>query len=147
MSTSIFVNLPTTDLDRSKAFYEALGFSINPLFSDENAACVVVSDSIYFMVLTREYLATFTDKQIIDPKTQAQVSIALTRDSRDDVDEMLAKGLAAGGSEPRPAQDYGFMYSRDLDDPAGNNLSFVYTVPEAVTMGPDAYMATQTTDA
>ena len=67
--TKVFVNLPTSDLDRSKAFYEALGFSINPLFTDENAACVVLGENIYFMVLTREYLATFTDKQIIDPAT------------------------------------------------------------------------------
>ena len=139
----MFVNLPVTDLDRAKAFYEALGFSINPNFTDENAACVVLSDTIYFMVLTRDYLATFTDKQIIDPKTQAQVSIALTRDTRDEVDEVLAKGLAAGGSEPRPAQDYGFMYSRDLDDPDGNNLSFLFMEPAAAEMGPEAYMAQQ----
>ncbi len=143
MTTSIFVNLPTTDLDRSKAFYEALGFSINPAFTDENAACVVLGDNIYFMVLTREYLGTFTDKQIIDPKTQAQVSIALSRDSREDVDDVLAKGLAAGGSEPRPVQDYGFMYSRDLDDPDGNNLSFLFMEPAAAEMGPEAYMAEQ----
>ena len=142
-ATSIFVNLPTTDLDRSKAFYEALGFSINPLFTDENAACVVLGDNIYFMVLTREYLGTFTDKQIIDPKTQAQVSIALSRDSREDVDDVLARGLAAGGSEPREAQDYGFMYSRDLDDPDGNNLSFLFMEPAAAEMGPEAYMAQQ----
>jgi predicted lactoylglutathione lyase len=108
MPTSIFVNLPTTDLERSKDFYTSLGFSINPLFTDENAACVVLDDNIYFMVLTREYLGTFTDKQIIDPKTHAQVSIAITRDSRDEVDEVVAKGLAAGGTEPREAQDYGF---------------------------------------
>jgi len=143
MTTSIFVNLPSTDLDRSKAFYEAIGFSINPAFTDENAACVVLGDNIYFMVLTREYLGTFTDKQIIDPKTQAQVSIALSRDSRDDVDEVLAKGLAAGGSEPREAQDYGFMYSRDLDDPDGNNLSFLFMEPAAAEMGPEAYLAEQ----
>lgn len=142
-ATSIFVNLPTTDLDRSKAFYEALGFSINPLFTDENAACVVLGDNIYFMVLTREYLGTFTDKQIIDPKTQAQVSIALSRESREDVDDVLAKGLAAGGSEPREAQDYGFMYSRDLDDPDGNNLSFLFMEPAAAEKGPEAYMAEQ----
>ena len=142
-ATNIFVNIPTTDLDRAKAFYEALGFTINPNFTDENAACVVLSDTIYFMVLTREYLATFTDKQIIDPKTQAQVSIALTRDSREDVDDVLAKGLAAGGSEPREAQDYGFMYSRDLDDPDGNNLSFLFMEPAAAEMGPEAYMAQQ----
>ncbi|TYL53053.1 VOC family protein [Agromyces mariniharenae] len=142
-ATNIFVNIPTTDLDRAKAFYEALGFTINPNFTDENAACVVLSDTIYFMVLTREYLGTFTDKQIIDPKTQAQVSIALTRDSREDVDAVLAKGLAAGGSEPRPVQDYGFMYSRDLDDPDGNNLSFLFMEPAAAEMGPEAYMAQQ----
>ena len=96
MTTSIFVNLPSTDLDRSKAFYEALGFSINPAFTDENAACVVLGDNIYFMVLTREYLGTFTDKQIIDPKTQAQVSIALSRDSREDVDEVAREGPRRG---------------------------------------------------
>ena len=142
-ATSIFVNIPTTDLDRAKAFYEALGFTINPNFTDENAACVVLSDTIYFMVLTREYLGTFTDKQIIDPKTQAQTSISFTRDSRDEVDAVLAKGLAAGGSEPRPVQDYGFMYSRDLDDPDGNNLSFLFMEPAAAEMGPEAYMAQQ----
>ncbi|GAA1964803.1 VOC family protein [Agromyces allii] len=142
-ATSIFVNFPTTDLDRAKAFYEALGFSINPNFTDDNAACVVLSDTIYFMVLKREYLATFTDKQIIDPKTHAQMSIALSRDSRDEVDEVLAKGLAAGGSEPREAQDYGFMYSRDLDDPDGNNLSFLFMEQAAAEQGPEAYLAEQ----
>ena len=142
-ATSIFVNLPTTDLDRSKAFYEALGFSINPLFTDENAACVVLDENIYFMVLTREYLGTFTDKQIIDTKTQAQTSISFTRDSRDEVDAVLALGLAAGGSEPREAQDYGFMYSRDLEDPDGNILGFLYMEPAAVEQGPDAFMAQQ----
>ena len=142
-ATSIFVNIPSTDLDRSKAFYEALGFTINPNFTDENAACVVLSDTIYFMVLTREYLSTFTDKQIIDPKTQAQVSIALSRDSREDVDDVITKGLAAGGSEPRPAQDYGFMYSRDLEDPDGNLLGFLYMDPVAAEKGPEAYLAEQ----
>ena len=143
MSTSIFVNLPTTDLERSKAFYTSLGFTINPLFTDENAACVVLDENIYFMVLTREYFGTFTDKQIIDPKTQAQISIGLSRDSRDDVDEAIAKGLAAGGSEPREAQDYGFMYSRDLEDPDGNVLGFLYMDAAAAEQGPDAYLAEQ----
>jgi predicted lactoylglutathione lyase len=143
MTTSIFVNLPTTDIERSKNFYTALGFSINPMFTDENAACVVLDDNIYFMVLTREYLGTFTDKQIIDPKTHAQTSIAFTRDSRDEVDAVLAKGLAAGGTEPREAQDLGFMYSRDLEDPDGNILGFLFMEPAAVEKGPDAYMAEQ----
>ena len=143
MSTSIFVSLPTTDLERSKAFYTSLGFTINPMFTDENAACVVLDENIYFMVLTREYLGTFTDKQIIDPKTQAQVSLAFTRDSRDEVDAVLAKGLAAGGSEPREAQDYGFMYSRDLEDPDGNILGFLFMEPAAAEKGPEAYLAEQ----
>ncbi|MDR6905274.1 putative lactoylglutathione lyase [Agromyces sp. 3263] len=143
MTTSIFVNLTTSDLDRAKAFYEALGFSINPNFTDENAACVVLDDNVYFMVLTREYFGTFTDKQVIDPATQAQVSIALSRETREAVDEVLEKGLAAGGSEPREAQDYGFMYSRDLDDPDGNNLSFLFMEPAAAEMGPEAYLAQQ----
>lgn len=141
MPTNIFVNIPTTDLDRSKAFYEALGYSINPMFTDENAACVVLSDTIYFMVLTREYLATFTDKQIVDTKTQAGAMIALSQDSRDEVDARVGKGIEAGGFEPRPAQDYGFMYSRDLEDPDGNILSYLYMAPEAAEKGPEAYMA------
>ncbi|WP_448002904.1 VOC family protein [Agromyces bauzanensis] len=147
MSTSIFVNLPSADLERSKTFYSSLGFSINPNFTDENAACVVLDENVYFMVLTREYFASFTDKQITDPKTHAQTFIALSRDSREDVDDVIAKGLAAGGSEPREAQDYGFMYSRDLEDPDGNTLGFLYMVPEAVQMGPEAYLASQTTNA
>ena len=99
--TSIFVNIPTTDLERSKAFYTALGAGINPLFTDENAACIVWDENVFFMVLTKEYFATFTDKQIIDPKTHAQARIALSRDSREDVDEVLAAGLADGGTEPQ----------------------------------------------
>jgi len=143
MTTSIFVNLPTGDLERSKTFYEGLGFTINPAFTDENAACVVLDEHIYFMVLTREYLGTFTDKQIIDPSTHAQTAISFTRDSREEVDAMLAKGLAAGGSEPRDAQDYGFMYSRDLEDPDGNILGFLFMEPAAAELGPEAYMAQQ----
>ena len=127
--TSIFVNIPTNDLERSVAFYRALGCAINPNFTDENAACIVWSEDIYFMVLTREYFATFTDKPIADPNEVAQVSVSFSRDSREDVDDILAKGLAAGGGEPKPAQDYGFMYSRDLDDPDGNSLGFLYMVP------------------
>ena len=141
--TSIFVNIATSDLERSKAFYTALGATINPLFTDENAACIVWDENVFFMVLTKEYFATFTDKQIIDPKTHAQTSIGLSRDSRDDVDSVMAAGLANGGSEPKPAQDYGFMYSRDLEDPDGNGIEFVYMVPAAAEQGPEAYMAEQ----
>lgn len=139
MSTQIFVNLATDDLERSKAFYTALGCEINPLFTDENAACVVWDEQVFFMVLTREYFATFTDKAVADAKTTAQVLIALSRDSREAVDETLAAGLAAGGSEPKDPQDLGFMYSRDLEDPDGNVLEFLYMDPAAAEEGPDAF--------
>jgi predicted lactoylglutathione lyase len=139
--THIFVNIATDDLERAKAYYTALGCELNPLFTDDNAACIVWDDNIFFMVLTKEYFATFTDKQIIDPKTHAQTSIGLSRDSREDVDAVMAAGLASGGSEPKPAQDYGFMYSRDLEDPDGNILGFLYMDPQAAEQGPEAYMA------
>lgn len=142
-TTNIFVNIPTTDLERAKAFYTGLGYTINPMFTDENAACVVLDDNIYFMVVTRDFLGTFTDKPIIDPKTHAQTAISLTCESREDVDDMVAKALAAGGTEPRPAQDYGFMYSRDLEDPDGNILGFLFMEPAAVEKGPEAYLAQQ----
>lgn len=136
--TKIFVNLPTSDLERAKAFYTALGCEINPQFTDENAACVVWSEDIHFMVLTREFFATFTDKPIADAQQSLQVSSSFTCDSREEVDAIMEKALAAGGTEPKPAQDYGFMYSRDIDDPDGNSLGFLYMVPEAAEKGPAA---------
>ena len=131
MSTQIFVNLPTTDLERSKEFYRALGCEINPLFTDEN---------VFFMVLTREFFATFTDKPIVDPNAQLQTSVSFAMGSREEVDAIMAKGLAAGGAEPIEAQDHGFMYSRDLDDPDGNSLGFLFMEPQAASEGPEAYM-------
>ncbi|MCP2032336.1 putative lactoylglutathione lyase [Okibacterium sp. HSC-33S16] len=143
--TDIFVNLPITDLERTKSFYTALGWEINELFTNEDAACVIVDDNIYLMLLTRDFLATFTDKQIIDTTTSVQAMTAFSSASSEDVDALTEKGLAAGGSEPRPAQDLGFMYSRDLEDPDGNILEFVYMDPAAAEQGPDAYLAEQST--
>ncbi len=141
MSTNIFVNLPTDDLERSKAFYLALGTELNEQFTDDNGACIVWDDNIVLMLIKREFFATFTDKPIADPKATLQVSVAFSRDSRDDVDAVMAAGLAAGGSEPRPTQDYGFMYSRDLDDPDGNSLGFLYMTPEYADGGSDVSAA------
>ena len=121
----------------------ALGFEINPLFTDDNAACIIVDENVFFMVLRTEFLQTFTDKPIIDPRTHAQALTALSRDSRDAVDSIVEAGLAAGGSEPRPIQDCGLMYSRDLEDPSGNILEFLYMDPEASQKGPEAYLAEQ----
>lgn len=143
MPTHIFVNLPTGDLPRAKEFYSALGATIVPEFTDDNAACVKWDDNVFFMVLTREYFATFTDRAVIDPATSAQVITALSRDSRADVDAIRQKVLDAGGSEHRPPQDHGFMYQVSLADPDGNILEFIWMDPVAVEKGPEAYMAEQ----
>lgn len=143
MATQVFVNLPTADLDRSKAFYEGIGWQIQANFTDENAACILVDENIYLMLLTPTFYATFTDKTIIDPSTHLQVQTAFSRDSREDMDAMLEKVLAAGGAEPRPSQDMGFMYSRDFEDPDGNWFSAMWMDPKAAEQGPEAFMAGQ----
>ena len=142
--TSMFVNLPVTDLERAKAFYVALGFSINPAFSDHNAACVVVEeDHNYFMILVREYFQTFSDLPIGDPAVNPSVSTAIFLDTREAVDATVTAGLAAGGSESRPASDYGFMYQRQIADPDGNLLEFGWMDPVAAEQGPEAFAAQQ----
>ena len=130
-STSVFINLVTTDLERSKAFYRALGCDINPDFTDENAACVVWDENIFFMVLMRDFFASFTDKPISDPRTSAQVSVSFALDSREAVDAIVERGIAAGGTAPKGPQEYGSMYSRDLDDPDGNSLGFLHLADDA----------------
>lgn len=141
--THIFVNIATDDLDRAKAYYTAVGGEINPLFTDDNAACIVWDDNVFFMVLTKEYFATFNDKEYADPKTHAQVLLSLSRDSRDAVDQTIEAGVTAGGTAPGEPQDYGFMYARDLIDPDGNGIQFMWMDPEAAAKGPEAYMAEQ----
>lgn len=143
MATNIFVNLPSSDLDRSKAFFEAVGWAIEPNFTDENAACVVIDENAYLMVLKRDYFATFTDKPIADPSATLQVETAFGVGSREEVDAILGRALAAGGSEPRPAQDLGFMYSRNFEDPDGNLFSALWMAPAAAESGPEAFMAEQ----
>lgn len=138
--TAMFVNLPVTDLERAKAFYSAVGFTINPLFTDHNAACVVVEeDHNYFMIVTRDFFQTFSDRPVGDPTTTISASTAIFLDSRAAVDATIADGLAAGGVEERPAADYGFMYQRQLADPDGNILEFGWMDPVAAQQGPEAY--------
>ena len=96
------------------------------------------------MMLKREVFASFTNKQVADPATTAQVQSMFYRDSREEVDAVVEAGLAAGGSEPGPAQDFGFMYVRDLEDPDGNVVAFAYMEPLAAEQGPAAYLAAQT---
>jgi predicted lactoylglutathione lyase len=141
--THIFVNIATSDLDRAKAFYTSLGAEINPLFTDENAACIVWDDNIQMMVLTKEYFATFTTKEVADTATTAQALIGFSRDSREHVDSTAEAAIASGGKEHRDPQDYGFMYSRSIEDLDGAILEFIWMDPAAVEQGPEAAFAEQ----
>jgi uncharacterized protein len=120
MPKLIFVNLPVADLDAAKAFYGAIGAVNNPQFTDETAACMVFSDTIHVMLLTHDKFSQFTPKRIADARETSEVLIALSADSREAVDDITDKALAAGGCEARERQDYGFMYSRSFEDPDGH---------------------------
>jgi predicted lactoylglutathione lyase len=120
MSTKIFVNLPVKDLERSKEFFIKLGYSFEPRFSDENAACLVISDHIYAMLLIEPFFANFTKKRIADADATAETIVALSADSREQVDELVDRALASGG---RPAMDPmadRSMYVRSFLDPDGH---------------------------
>ncbi len=132
MTTKIFVNLPVRDLKKSMAFYKALGFDHNPQFTDETAACIVISDDIYAMLLTHAKFSEFTSKSIVDARQSTEVLTALTVEHREDVDTLVKKGVAAGGSESRPAMDYGFMYAHAIDDLDGHTWEFIWMDPQAV---------------
>ena len=140
MPQMIFVNLPVTDLDRSKAFYEAVGAANNPAFTDDTAACMVVEEgAIHVMLLTHEKWATFTSKAIPDAHTTAQVLICVSADSREAVDGQVDKAVKAGGkADPTPTQDYGFMYGRSFEDPDGHIWEVMWMDPTAITAGEPA---------
>lgn len=126
MATQIFVNLPVESLPRAVAFFTALGFSFNPQFTDENATCMIVADDIFVMLLTRTYFAGFTPKPVSDAHTSTEVLICLSRESREEIDSMVAKAIAAGGRAPRPAKDHGFMYQHAFEDPDGHLWELVH---------------------
>lgn len=131
MSRMIFITLPVTDMPRARAFYEALGFSINPKFSGENSACVVVSETIYFMLSTHDQFRQFSAKSLVLPSEGASAIFALSCDSRDEVDSMTEAAIAAGGKSLHDAEDLGFMYSRAFEDPDGNGFGPVWMDPAA----------------
>ena len=116
----IFVNLPVTDLARATAFYAALGFVNNPQFTDETAAAMVVEENISVMLLTREKFAGFVTGEVGDPAQATSVLNALSADSREEVDDLLARALAASGKPWLPTQDHGFMYATSFTDPDRN---------------------------
>ena len=120
MAKMIFVNLPVADLQRSIAFYEAVGAVMNPQFSDDTAACMVLSETIHVMILTHAKFGQFTPKRIADAHEASEVLICISAESRDEVDRMTESALANGGREPREPQDHGFMYGRSFEDPDGH---------------------------
>ncbi|WP_019990441.1 VOC family protein [Rudanella lutea] len=135
MATQIFVNLPVRDLNRSVAFFTQLGYTFNPQFTDEKATCMVISDTIYVMLLVEPFFNSFTKKAIADTSQTAEVIVSLSADSRDAVDAIVDKAVAAGATTPLPAQDHGFMYERSFEDLDGHSWSYVYMDMTAV---PDA---------
>jgi predicted lactoylglutathione lyase len=120
MPKLIFVNLPVADLPAARAFYEAIGAVNNPQFTDETAACMVFSETIHVMLLTHAKFSQFTPKKIADAHATSEVLICISADSREAVDDITQKALAAGGREPRDPQDHGFMYGRSFEDLDGH---------------------------
>ena len=136
MTRTIFINLPVTDLPRSMAFYEAVGFTNNPMFTNEQAAAMAWSDEIVVMLLTHDFWKTFTSKAIPDAANTAQVLLCLSQDSKEAVEEIVGKAVAAGGkADPTPTQDMGFMYGRSFEDPDGHIWENAYMDMSAVPEG------------
>ncbi|MEU4035756.1 VOC family protein [Streptomyces collinus] len=128
----IFVNLATDDVEASKKFFTELGYAINPQFSTDECACVVISDTIIAMLLSKQHYATFTKKEIADSTRTSEVLICLSAESREKVDELVEKAVAAGGSASGRTQDLGFMYGRSFDDLDGHTWEVVWMDPAAV---------------
>ncbi|WP_406374677.1 VOC family protein [Streptomyces sp. NBC_00647] len=128
----IFVNLPVSDVDTSKKFFTELGYTINPQFSTDDCACVVISDTIIAMMLSKQRYADFTKKQIADATKTSEVLLCLSAESREKVDELVDGAIAAGGSATGDTQDQGFMYGRAFDDPDGHTWEVMWMDPTAV---------------
>jgi predicted lactoylglutathione lyase len=141
MSKLIFINLPVADLPKAMAFYEAVGFTNNPQFTDETGACMVFSDTIHVMLLTHEKFMSFSPRPIA-PKEVTEVLICISADSKDDVDQTVENAGRAGGVvDPGPKQDYGFMYGRSFADPDGHHWEVMWmdmaaATPEALASVP-----------
>jgi len=128
----IFLNLPVADLDRAKTFFGALGFTFNEQFTDENAACMVVSDTAFVMLLRREFFASFTSRPVADAGAPLEAMTAVSADSREDVDALAEAALRAGGTPAGEPQDHGFMYARSFHDLDGHHWEVVWMDPAAI---------------
>ena len=126
MTTQIYVNLPVRDLDKSIAFFTQLGYKFNPQFTDQNATCMIVGESIFVMLLVEKFFQTFTPKQICDASKSTEVILCLSCDSRDAVDALVRKAVAAGATTPNPPKDHGFMYGHGYQDLDGHLWELMY---------------------
>ena len=127
----IFVNLAVRDLERSKAFFERLGFRFNPKFTDDKAACMILSEEGYVMLLTEPFFRGFLKKAPCDPRTHTETLLALSCESRDEVNAMVKTALEAGGSPAGEVQDHGFMYAWSFFDPDGHHWEVMWMDPAA----------------
>ena len=132
MGTKIFVNLPVKDLDKSKKFFSKLGFAFNAQFTNENAACMVISEENYAMLLVESFFKTFTKKEIVNAKKSTEVLVALSSESKEDVDKLLRNALAAGAKEANEPQDHGFMYGRSFEDLDGHIWEIFWMDPKTI---------------
>ncbi|SMO46158.1 VOC family protein [Fodinibius sediminis] len=126
MAKQIYVNLPVQDLDRSVAFFSSLGFEFDPQFTDENATCMIIDDNIYVMLLVEDFFKTFTPNPIADATQSTEAIVALSADSREEVDEVVSKAVEAGGTTPNKKQDQGFMYGWGFQDLDGHLWEVMY---------------------
>ena len=137
-SRKMFVNLAVNDLARSVEFFNELGFAFDPRFTDETATCMVVSEDAFVMLLQEDRFSDFTKKHLTDSKVQIEAIVAVSAESREEVDQLADKALAAGGAPASDPIDMGFMYSRSFDDPDGHQWEVVWMDPSAVESGPPA---------
>jgi predicted lactoylglutathione lyase len=132
MPRKIFVNLPVRDLKKTMAFFSALGFSFNRQFTDDKAACMVISDEAYAMLLTEPFFKTFTKREVCDTNRATEALIALSCESRAEVDLLVTTALANGGSPAMPSQDHGFMYGHSFYDVDGHHWEVLWMDPAFV---------------
>jgi uncharacterized protein len=126
LTTQIFVNLPVKDLNKTVEFFTKLGFTFNPKFTDENATCMIVNNDIFVMLLVEKFFKTFTKREICDTTKDTEVIIALSTESRENVDQMINKVIEAGGKESREPEDHGWMYGRSFEDINGHLWEVIY---------------------
>jgi predicted lactoylglutathione lyase len=132
MASKIFVNLPVKNLSKSVEFFTKLGYKFNQQFTDETATCMIVTDDIFVMLLTEEKFKTFTPKEICDARKSTEVLVCLSLESRPQVDEMVRKAVAAGGTTYNDPQDHGFMYAHGYQDLDGHIWELIYMEPSAI---------------